>query len=198
MPKSPRERMVESAAVLMREQGVEATSLSDVIVASGAPRGSIYYYFPGGKAQLIEEATRYATEFVVARMLRELESGSAASAMRRFGEFYAKILRASNFSAGCPVVAAALEGERTPRARDLAGEGFRRWEQLIADALRREGFKPGQASQMATLVVSSMEGAVVVSRAQRTTEPLERVMDQIARLIRASKPSSAPKQRQAA
>ena len=58
--------MIETAAVVMRERGVEATSFSEVLARSGAPRGSIYHHFPGGKAQLIEEATRYAGDFTAA------------------------------------------------------------------------------------------------------------------------------------
>jgi TetR/AcrR family transcriptional repressor of lmrAB and yxaGH operons len=196
--KPPRERMVESAAVLIRERGVEATSFSDVIVASGAPRGSIYYYFPRGKAQLIEEATKFGTDFVLARLAASLERGNIRAAIRRFGEFYAQILRDSGFSAGCPVLAAALEGERTPGAREIAGRGFQQWEELIAVGLKREGIKPAQAKQMATLIVSSLEGGVVLSRARRTTEPLERVLDQIEQLIRSTKPAPAARKRKAA
>src|SRR2546430_4337245 len=65
MPGHPRERMIRSALYLMGEQGIEATSFSQVIEHSGAPRGSIYHHFPGGKAQLVEEATRYAGDAVV-------------------------------------------------------------------------------------------------------------------------------------
>jgi AcrR family transcriptional regulator len=175
--------MVEAAAVLIREHGVEATSFSDVVVASGAPRGSIYHYFPRGKAQLVEEATRYGTDFVVARLSSELEGGDTAAAVRTFGAFYAQILRDSNFTAGCPVLAAALEGERTAGARDIAGEGFRQWERLIAEGLQREGLLAEEADSLATLVVSSLEGAVVLSRAQRSPAPLERVLERIASLI---------------
>ncbi len=184
MPKSPRQRMIESAAVLIRERGVEATSFTDVLVASGAPRGSIYHYFPRGKAQLIEEATRYGTDFVIARVTAGLEHADTAAAVRMFGNFYSQVLQDSDFAAGCPVLAAALEGDRSPLARDVAGEGFRQWEQLIAGGLRRDGLTAGQAGPLATLVISSLEGAVVLSRAQRTTAPLERVLDQIEALIR--------------
>jgi AcrR family transcriptional regulator len=177
--------MIESAAVLIREHGVEATSFSDVLLASGAPRGSIYYYFPRGKAQLVEEATKFGTDFVVARLASALERGSTADAVQTFGHFYGQILRDSDFSAGCPVLAAALEGERTPAARDIAGEGFQQWEELIAQGLRRDGVTPAQAGELATLIVSALEGGVVLSRAQRSTEPLERVLAQIDRLIRA-------------
>src|SRR5439155_25563938 len=64
-PGHPRERMIQSALLLMGERGIEATSFSQVIEHSGAPRGSIYHHFPGGKAQLVEEATRYAGDAVV-------------------------------------------------------------------------------------------------------------------------------------
>ena|SRR5947209_8951709 len=183
MPKSPRDRMIESAAVLMREQGVEGTSFSDVVVASGAPRGSIYHYFPRGKAQLIEEATRYGTDFVIARLSAALEKADTAAAVRTFGEFYGQVLRDSDFGAGCPVLAAALEGERSADARDAAGRGFEEWERLIAQGLTRDGVARKQAAQLATLIVSSLEGAVVLSRAQRSGAPLERVLDQIEALI---------------
>jgi AcrR family transcriptional regulator len=178
--------MVASAAVLIRERGVEATSFSDVLVASGAPRGSIYHYFPRGKAQLIEEATRYGTDFVVARMAADVERGDTAAAVRTFGRFYVQILRESGYAAGSPVLAAALEGDRTPRARDAAGEGFREWERLIADSLMRDGLAEEQARALSTLIISSLEGAIVLSRAQRTIEPLERVLDQLDTLIRAA------------
>src|SRR5437588_11793355 len=186
MTKGPRQRMVESAAVLMREKGVEGTSFSDVVDASGAPRGSIYHYFPRGKAQLVEEATRYGTDFVVAGLAASLEDANVAASVRKFGMFYAEILRDSDFTAGCPVLAAALEGERSPAARDAAGQGFRQWEEMLSEGLRHEGLKTEDAAPLATLIVSSLEGAVALSRAQRTTRPLEAVIDQIETLIDAA------------
>lgn len=189
--------MIESAAVLMRERGVEGTSFSDVLVASGAPRGSLYHYFPRGKAQLIEEATRYGTDFVVARLAAALEKGDTAAAVQTFGEFYAQVLRDSDYTAGCPVLAAALEGDRLPMARDAASEGFQQWEQLIAQGLTRDGVPAPEAASLATVIVSSLEGAVVLSRAQRTTEPLERVLEHIGLLVQAasSATTSRPRKR---
>src|SRR3954468_6735161 len=116
--------MIESAAVLMREHGVEATSFSDVLAHSGAPRGSIYHHFPDGKAQLIEEATRYAGDFIAAGLASSLTQQDPVAALRRFIATWRRVLRESDFGAGCPVVAATLEGERTPGARDAAGAAF--------------------------------------------------------------------------
>lgn len=70
----PRERMVVSAALLIRERGAHATAISDVLQHSGAPRGSAYHYFPGGRTQLLCEAVDYAGEHVAA-MINEAEGG---------------------------------------------------------------------------------------------------------------------------
>ena len=195
MSKATRDRMIETTAVLVRENGVTDTSFSDVLVASGAPRGSLYHYFPRGKAELIEEATRYGAGWVAGRLAAALERMDTASAVRGFGELWTRLVRDSDYAAGCPVVAAALEGSRTPGARDAAGEGFKRWEELLAGGLERDGLSAEEAFPLATLIVSSLEGSVVLARAQRSTEPITRVADQLGGLIedsvRRARPSPA-------
>src|SRR5881409_4253541 len=135
----PRERMIRSAIALMGEQGVEATSLAQVIEHSGAPRGSIYHHFPGGKAQLVEEATRYAGEFIAAGLAEAITQEDLVGAIDGFVAFWCAALRDSDFAAGCPVVAATLEADGAPGARAAAGAAFARWETLVADMLRRNG-----------------------------------------------------------
>ncbi len=78
----PRAAMIDSAVALIREQGVAATSFADVLAHSGAPRGSIYHHFPGGKSQLVEEATRSAAAYLGRGVARVLESGDTVSALR--------------------------------------------------------------------------------------------------------------------
>src|SRR5947199_1270720 len=109
MPHSPRERMIQSAALLMREHGVEAMSFSQVVAHAGAPRGSIYHYFPGGKAQLMEEATRWAGNFVAVRMIKTLEAGDPVAILDAWPRFWRQVLETSNFAAGCPIAAGTLE-----------------------------------------------------------------------------------------
>src|SRR5213082_3075466 len=109
-----RERMIRSAAVLFREHGVEGTSFSDVLAHSGAPRGSIYHHFPGGKAQLIEEATRYAGEFTASGLATALWQEDPIAAVSALSRSWLKLLRKSDYGAGCPVVAASLEGSQMP------------------------------------------------------------------------------------
>jgi AcrR family transcriptional regulator len=118
VPADSRRRMIQSAALLMRERGVEATSFSEVLARSGAPRGSIYHHFPGGKAQLIEESTRYAGEFIAAGLVASLQSGDPGAAVRAFGGSWRAILSESDYAAGCSVVAATLEARsHSGRAR---------------------------------------------------------------------------------
>jgi len=175
--------MIETAAVVMRERGVEGTSFSEVIARSGAPRGSIYHHFPGGKAQLIEEATRYAGEFTASGLASALVQEDPLAAVRALTATWLKLLRRSDYGAGCPVVAASLEGARSPGAREAAGEAFTRWEELLARALEPHLRSPARASSLATLVISSVEGAVVLARATRSLEPLERVARELEQLL---------------
>jgi AcrR family transcriptional regulator len=178
-----RERMIQSAALLFRSRGIEGTSFSDVLAHSRAPRGSIYHHFPGGKAELAEEATRYAGDFIAAGLIAALADDDPVSAIRAFTASWLDVLRRADFTAGCPVVAAALEGEATPGARDAAGAAFARWEELLAGAVERRGLTPDRARSVAMLVIAATEGAIVVARAQRATEPLERVAAEVEQLV---------------
>ena len=178
-----RERMIQSAALLFRERGIEGTSFSDVLEHSGAPRGSIYHHFPAGKSQLAEEATRFAGDFIAAGLVAALADDDPLAAIRAFTASWLHLLRSGDFAAGCPVVAAAVEGDRTPGARDAAGAAFAGWEGLLAGAMERRGTAPERARSVASLVVAAIEGGIVMARAQRSTEPLERVAAEIERVV---------------
>ena len=171
--------MIRSAATLFRERGVQGTSFADVLEHSGAPRGSIYHHFEGGKTQLAEEAVRWAGDYIVAGTAAALAEHDPVDAIAVLRRQWAEILRGSDFEAGCTIVAATLEGDREPTVRDAAGEVFAGWEQVLAAAFHERGVSPGRARSLATLLVASIEGAIVLARAQRTTGPLERVADEL-------------------
>jgi AcrR family transcriptional regulator len=175
--------MIASAALLMRERGVEATSFSDVIARAPAPRGSIYHHFPGGKAELIEEATRYAGDVIAAGLAAALGDEEPDAALRLFATTWREVIRESDFSAGCPVVAATLEGERNPEARAAAAAAFSGWVDLLATALEGRGVDRERARSLATLCIAAIEGAIVLARADRSAAPLERVTDELEGLI---------------
>ena len=184
MADHPRERMIQSALVLMGEHGVEATSFSQVIERSGAPRGSIYHHFPGGKQQLIAEATRYAGDALAKLMTEAVEQhDDPVAAVDAITGFWRTVLYDSDFAAGCPVIAATLESDHSPAARDAAREAFQRWEQLYTEMLTRAGLPEQRARSLGSIAISAVEGAVILSRAQHTNGPLERVVDELHKLF---------------
>ena len=181
----PRERMILSALVLMGEHGVEGTSFSQVIEHSGAPRGSIYHHFPGGKAQLVEEATRYAGDMVVKLLESAVEQseGDPQAALGAISGFWQALLSDSDFRAGCPVVAATLDSPHSPAAREAARDAFTRWEAGYTELLGNAGVPKDRARSLASIAVSGVEGAVILSRAQRSNGPLERVIVELRKLF---------------
>jgi AcrR family transcriptional regulator len=167
-----RQKMIESAALLFREQGYSGTGFRDVIEHSGAPRGSIYHHFPGGKAELAAETVRYAGDVVATRVGRTAGGGDPAAALHAYLEWWVRTLEGTGFRAGCPVIAVAVEAQAEPAVTEAAAEAFERWESLFAASLRQAGVAPARASRLATLTVAAIEGAVVLCRAERSTQPL--------------------------
>ncbi|MET0317860.1 MAG: helix-turn-helix domain-containing protein [Rhodococcus fascians] len=170
-----REDMLRSAALLFRERGVEATSLADVIEHAGAPRGSIYHHFPRGKPQLVEEATRTAGALMGSMISRGLAAEGPAATLRAIIGGFRQQLEATDYTAGCPVAPAALEGMNSPAALVAAGESFTSWEDTIAASLWQRGLSQERSRGLATMAIASFEGALIIAKAQRSTAALDRV-----------------------
>ena len=165
--------MLRSAALLFREKGVEATSVADVIEHAHAPRGSIYHHFPGGRPQLVEEATRGAGDVMGSMIASGIASRGPEHTMASIVGSFRDQLVATDHAAGCPVGAAAVEGPNTPGARDAAGAAFTSWEETIATSLCERGVARDDAERAATLALSAIEGALLMCKAQRSTRPLD-------------------------
>lgn len=182
---STRTKMLESAAQLLRERGAAAVTVDEVLVRSGAPRGSVYHHFPGGRAQLLREALEYAGLEITASIY-EAAGESAAALLRLFVQFWEHCLVDSDYQAGCPVLAAAVgSGEDEQQLSTSAGEIFSRWRQASREAYLREGFEAADATALADTTISAMEGAVVLCRSTRSLEPLHAVGQQMEFLIKA-------------
>ncbi|ORB62034.1 TetR/AcrR family transcriptional regulator [Mycolicibacterium tusciae] len=183
---SPRERMVISAALLIRERGAHPTAIADVLEHSGAPRGSAYHYFPGGRTQLLCEAIDYAGEYIAAKIAKA-ESG--IDALDRLFADYRKQLLNSDFRAGCPVVAVSVESgdpEKPDAAAaviERAAAAFSRWTDLITTRLISDGVPKPRAAELAMLTTTSVEGAIVVARASRDVTALDLVHGQLRALV---------------
>ncbi|MDH6247322.1 TetR/AcrR family transcriptional regulator [Mycobacterium sp. OTB74] len=179
---SPRDRMVASAALLIRERGAHSTAISDVLAHSGAPRGSAYHYFPGGRTQLLCEAIDFASELIA----RRLSSASTAlQSLDAVMDGFRSQLSDTGFRAGCPVAAVAVEADNQP-VLERAGAAFTRWIDLVETQLRADGVEADRAAELAMLVTTSIEGAVLVARATESTAPLDLVHRQLRALVTAA------------
>lgn len=184
--RSPRERMVVSAAVLIRERGAHATAISDVLEHSGAPRGSAYHYFPGGRTQLLCEAVDYAGDLAAAAVAHA--PGGVALLDTLIGFFRQELLD-TDFRAGCPIAAVAVEagepGDRDKMAPviERAAAAFDRWTASIARRLADDGIPRDRADELAVLMISTLEGAILLARVRRDLAPLDAVHRQLRDLL---------------
>jgi AcrR family transcriptional regulator len=193
--RSPRERMVVSAALLIRERGAHATAISDVLEHSGAPRGSAYHYFPGGRTQLLCEAVDYAGEHVAAIIT---EAERSLDLLDTLINKYRQQLLTSDFRAGCPVVAVSVEagferdgaqgGERTAPVVERAAAVFDRWSELIAQRFIADGIPSDRSTELAVFATSAIEGAIVLARVRRDLAPLDFAHRQLRNLLVAQIP----------
>ena len=173
--------MIVSAALLLREKGLTGTSFGDVIDHSGAPRGSIYHHFPEGKAQLVEEAMRYAGGYVA----DFIGDADPIEALHSFTRGWHTQLERSDFRAGCPIVAVAIEAHSdAPQLAEAAANAFASWQQAMAHLLERDGVEAARARRLAATTVAAIEGAVVICRAQRSMKPLDDVSQELEAMLK--------------
>lgn len=177
--------MIASAALLIRERGARPTAIGDVLAHSGAPRGSAYHYFPGGRAELICAAVDYASDFVASAIGR---ADTGVQMLDVAVAFYRKGLLDSEYRAGCPVLAVAVEaGDPDTGAEPVehAAAAFDRWRDLISQRLIADGVARTQAAELAALVIAALEGALVLARAGKDVAPLDAVHRQLRGLLEA-------------
>ena len=111
MPTDTRRRMIVTTSKLLERQGFHGTGLNQILEESKAPKGSMYFHFPGGKNQLAAEAIAAAADHID-RALRTHEGGSALEAIDGYLTRMAAWLESTEFSGGCPIATTALEVER--------------------------------------------------------------------------------------
>lgn len=181
---STRSSMLLSAAEVMRERGAAGVTIDEVLVRSGAPRGSVYYHFPEGRNQILAEALRWAGDVITDSIDKAVDRGALAL-VRGFAEYWERTLRESDFSAGCPVVAAAIGStEDETQLGAIASDIFSRWRDALTRAFVSDGFDHADAESLAVTCIASLEGAVVLCRSIRNAEPLRQVARQMEFLIK--------------
>ena len=170
-----RTRFVDTAAGLFRRHGYHGVGLSQIIAVSGAPKGSFYHHFPGGKEELAEHTVRHAGA-VIDKAIDEafLGASSFAEGARALADRIADWFESSEWSDGCPITSIVLDttpaSERILRATQEVFEG---WLARATGHAVRLGAE-GDARTTATCLLVALEGAWIVARVQRSREPFAR------------------------
>jgi AcrR family transcriptional regulator len=177
-----RERMIEGAVRLLAQRGLQATSFNEVLELTGAPRGSIYHHFPGGKDELISAAVDRAGTHAL-EALDDRDNASAEEITAVFLGLWRELLIRSQFRAGCAVLAVTVATD-SPDLLNEAGAVFRAWRGRLAELLEEGGLTAKAAAQFAATLVAACEGAVALSRAEQSVEPFDLVAEQLLDQVR--------------
>jgi AcrR family transcriptional regulator len=164
--------MVLAAAALLGERGLVGTSFSEVLVRSGAPRGSIYHHFPAGKDALTAEAITLVGGQVLA-LFGHVDGEKPKQVVRRIVAAWRHTMVESGCTVGCPIAAVSNERVEHPQLGEQAAKVFAAWERTLAKSLVAAGMPRAKAAGAATLVLAALEGALVLCRARREIAPLD-------------------------
>jgi TetR/AcrR family transcriptional repressor of lmrAB and yxaGH operons len=169
--------VLRTAATLFQTQGYHATGLNQVLAEGGAPKGSLYFHFPGGKEQLASEALTLAGGEMCQLIKETLHAAEEPeAAVETVLEYLADALVSSDFTAGCPVATVALDAAGgSDTIRSACDHVYQSWTDVIADFLAGHGVDADRSSALAVVLVASIEGALLLARTQRDVAPLRAV-----------------------
>jgi len=183
----PRERMVFSAAQLIRRDGVASTGMREVAAHAQAPRGSLQHYFPGGKEQLVNEAVAWAGQYAgrrVARFVAGMEAPTPSGLLAAMVGQWTDEYESAGFGAGCPVAAATVDcADSTDSTRAATAAAFATWSAPLAEALTGMGVPAAQSPSLATLMISTLEGALLIARAEQDVRALRTVARELGPML---------------
>ena len=186
MPPTTRDRLVTAATEQMRARGYRGTSVKEVLAAAGAPAGSLYHHFPGGKPELAAPAVRESG--AVYGELYEAIADAAPDVATGFAGFFAgaaEVLAAGDFLDVCPIGTIAGEVASSDDAlRTATDEVFRAWTGAATRRLRDAGLPDDRAEAVATTAIAALQGGFILARARRDAALLTTVGVQVAALVR--------------
>lgn len=183
-----RQRVLDTAAGLFQRQGYNATGLNQVLAESNAPKGSLYFHFPRGKEQLAVEAVALSGARLGAELREALTSApDVRTAIIRVGDLLARNLEQSQFHEGCPIATVALEAaaESEP-LRDACESTYTDWMDGLARYLRAQSVPGDRAQPLAELILSGLQGALLIARVKHDVTCVRTVSTQIADLAAAA------------
>lgn len=188
---STKDRILDTTAELFRRYGYTGTGMKQIVEEANAPFGSLYHFFPGGKEQLGDEVIRRS-----GRMYFELfeaiydEAPDPATGVGDFFAGAAEVLRETDYADACPIATVALEVANTSEPlRQATAEVFESWIEGATERFAEAGISGAKARELATSIIAALEGAFVLSRAIRSTEPVEIAGAAASAAVRAALPA---------
>lgn len=175
--KSVREAMIEAAWLLIAERGLEGMATREVLARTGAPRGSVYHHFPGGRTELIEAAIDHSREWMGER-IAAIDPKDPDDVVAGYMNIWRLVLEGTDFRAGCAVTG-AVTGGHEPGVLGRARAAFDATGKALAALFERTGLAPDEAVRRATLLIYAAEGAVILARARRSVESLDFTVEQL-------------------
>ena len=182
-PRDSRERMLEATIDLLRGWGLAGAGINDIVRESGAPKGSVYHHFPGGKLQIANEALVIYAARVRAFIAAALASRSApADKVQALFEAFARRVEAGDFRRSCPVGTVCLDlGEDIESLRAVLADALAAWMQEIASHI--DFGRPERTRAYAGLVMTAIEGAYVRCRVERSPQAFREAGHWLATLV---------------
>ncbi|RDI47229.1 TetR/AcrR family transcriptional regulator [Nocardia mexicana] len=172
-------RMIAATGELLETGGYSAAGLNQIVAASGAPRGSLYFHFPGGKDQLITESARQAGQFVEL-VIAGTEADDVDGYLDRLVTAFGDRMEASQWQKGCPIATLALDVSASNETiQRVCAEIYDGWERALAtrlESLGRDGIHAGP-------ILALVEGAMLLARVHRSREPLRRAGEAVKALL---------------
>jgi AcrR family transcriptional regulator len=175
-----RERIVRSAAELIRRKGVSGSGMREIVSSAGAPRGSLQHYFPSGKDELVGEALMWMSGVACRRVVRALqrsaEVGRPSALLDALLNDWRRDLSRENYEAGCPFVATAADaGVTSDEVRHVVRGAFEAWDGQLQAALVELGVPRSRTPALAAVLISALEGAIVLACIRQDLSPLDAV-----------------------
>ena len=192
----PRERMVRSAAQLIRRKGVSGTGMREIVTEADAPRGSLQHYFPGGKEEIVSDALLWSGDVMARRTRRclgELKSRAPSALLASIVDTWRRELTEERFLAGCPLVAAAADTAATSKQlRQVLRRAFDGWLEPLSESLLDLGVPLERADDLAIVVIAALEGAIILARIRRDLTPFDALIRELGPLLDAAARPAVP------
>ncbi len=181
-----REQIVEATCDLLEAQGYHATGLNQIVAESGAPKGSLYHYFPDGKEELAAAAIERTGRDLAGRVEVGLASlDDPAAAVQFLAQRIADAVEQSGFRAGGPLTTVAVETATSSQRLNLACRAaYDRLQAAFAAKLVASGYTPQRAAELAAFITAAIEGGILLSRTYHSGDPLRRAGQELAALLR--------------